>query len=130
MINIVTILLLFATLVAYEYIRDLRRALKNERACTRSALMAYENTYHELCALKGVQAPPRELTHDPETDEPKRRRDHNGFRPGAVGLTAILHREASEGRIDDTLRRPGSATPSPEAIAAAIREAENNGELN
>jgi hypothetical protein len=118
MINIVTILLLFACLVAYEYIRDLRRDLKDARTHADDAWRLYEKLDRELREMKGQPLPAERVT--PE-QEPKKERQ--GFVPGAIGRTAILDREFGQ-RDDDEMRRPAN-TPSRDEIVAAIQEATN-----
>jgi hypothetical protein len=117
--TIITILLLFATLVTYEYIRDLRRDLKSARELGEEGWRQYEHAIEELRKAKGLPAHKERLL--PEPEEKK-----DGFQPGLVGRTAILTRDFGqirETRDDDGMRRP--ARPTSAEIAEAAREAVN-----
>src|SRR6476620_10522554 len=79
-----TILLFFACLLAYEYIRDLRRELTAAKADARSAWHLYEIASRELSNLKGTQ------TFDPYLSEAKSQKDAGAapFVPTGIGPTA------------------------------------------
>lgn len=124
-----TVLLLFACLVAYEYIRDLRRDLKSAREDAKRAWKIYERTNNDLLTLQGKPVPTEPFfpeEHKPPQDDEKRSR---GFRPGRVGPSAILDREMEEGRIDGGMRTPAGYPATQEQVLAAIKDAKNNGEL-
>lgn len=122
----ITVLLIFACLVAYEYIRDLRRDLKSAREVGEEGWRQYERVDRELRILKGQHVPSEPMLPEPEQKRPQ------GFQPGAIGRTAILTRDfvqQRETRDDEALRRPAN-TPTQADIAQAAREAVNGDGLD
>jgi len=85
---ILAVLIVFATLVAYNYIRDLRRERDAARENADTAWRLYEQTDRELCALLGRSVPTQTLA-----DAKQPPRQSRGFRPTAIGPTAIRDRE-------------------------------------
>lgn len=134
-----TILLLFACLVAYEYIKSLKTDLKIARSERDNYKRAYINTDRELRDLKGLptpanyygtEAPEREAREEPETAE--------GFTPRGIGPTAIIDRERRREQSDARDREPrfahpgvlGGRAPSSDEIARAARAAADGDNLN
>jgi hypothetical protein len=124
------ILLAFAAVVVYDYIRDLRRDLRAERQNIATAWRLYENANRELCAVLGKKAPPSLF----ESPEPKDEAEHaasTAFRPAGIGPTAINDRELQRERSQAKEREPRFANvgvltgrqPSESDITAAATEA-------
>jgi len=124
-----SVLLIFACLVAYEYIRDLRRDLKSAREEAKAAWKIYERTNNELRALQGKPPQAPFFPEDTKKAEPEDEKREQGFRPRTVGPSAILDREMQEGRIDAGMRTPAGYPPTQEQVLAQVREAKSNGEL-
>ena len=124
----ITIVLIFACLVAYEYIRDLRRDLKDSQAEAKRAWRLYDNTNRELCAIQGKPVP---APYFEEDRQPAKKSENEGFRPTGIGPTVINDRERRRTRQDEADREPRFAnramlahrSPSPDEIAAAARAA-------
>ncbi len=120
----ITVLLIFACLVAYEYIRDLRRTNSN-------LITQLENLQRMLEAgSKGLPVP------DPYFPEQRSKSQKDAgaapFVPTGIGPTAIADRELRRDRAEAEKRAeapapmfPGDVArhPTPETIRAAAREA-------
>ena len=135
LVSIIAILTVFGALVAYNYIRDLRRDLRSARDEALTAWRLYDNTNRELCELQGkpVPAPYFQERRGQNSQE----KPGQGFHIGAVGPTAIVDREQRRTRADNEMRQPAFANPgvltgrsTPEDIAAAAREATNGDGLD
>lgn len=114
--TLITWLALFAILITYRYVMDLRRDLKAARADVMTAWKVYEATNAQLCALQGKPVP---ASTAPETTEDGRPLPAAFHAAPAFGPTAIAAREE--------LRQASSRTPTPVDIASAATEATNNG---
>lgn len=128
------VLIIFACLVAYHYIRDLRGELLSTRLERDNYRRAYINVDQALRDLKGVPTPAGYYgeEHPPrETEKPV-----DGFRPQGIGPTVIRDREMRRERTETESRAPRFASkevltrrqPTPEEIAAAARKAASDGE--
>lgn len=134
----ITVLLIFACLVAYEYIRDLRRDRDRARADALTAWRLYD------AATKGVLAPDPYSPQDQRPTGSPKDAEAAPFVPTGIGPTAIadreLRREIAErkARTEEppfasaaTLNPELARHPTTEAIRAAAREAtRNNGGQN
>lgn len=131
LVAIIAVLLIFATVVTYHYLMDLRRDRTAAREQRDTAWRLYEASNRELCAMKGIATP------DPYLPEDQQRKPtSSAFIPTGIGPTAIndreLRREMQE-RADRTEEPPFASPhtlnpelprrPTPEAIRAAAREA-------
>jgi len=126
---IITVLAVFACVVAYQYIQDLRRRLETAQGDATTAWKLQKAAHAELCALKG-----RDVV-DPYLPEPQnatRTATFSTFVPTGIGPTAIndreLRRELSEQQRDYQPSPSETATarhPTNEQIAAAARAASN-----
>lgn len=88
----ITVLLVFACLVAYEYIRDLRRDLKDERSINREGWRQYERVDRELRTLRNQPLPTESMFGDEQQSDPKKT-SSAPFMPTGIGPTAINDRE-------------------------------------
>lgn len=113
---IITWLALFAILITYRYIMDLRQEVKRARAEAVTAWKIYETTNALLCGLQGKPVPASNFLESKPGEESGPPR---AFHPApAYGPTATAAREEL---------RAASRTPSPTDVASAATEATTNG---
>ena len=124
LVTIIAVLLTFACLVAYHYIRDLRERLERSKDNARTAWRLYDAASRELSVIKGT------LTSDPYAPEPAEGKQNSSpFIPTGIGPTAINDREMRRERLErekDYAPTPPDRHPSQEQIAAAARAASGN----
>lgn len=125
----ITILLLFACLVAFEYIKDLRRDLKASKLNADTGWRLYEGTHRELLVAQGKPVP-SERTFPEDSDE-RQTKPVPEFM-GGIGITAIRNREQyereqTERKSEPRFASPGTLNPDLADIQSAAREATNGG---
>lgn len=113
--QLLAITALFATVVTYNYIRDLRRELAASREDATGAWRLYDTTHRQLCALQGRPAPAQNFA---DTGEAASKTGSTPFMPAGIGPTAINDRE---------MRRDQPKTPTGADVSAAAAAATNNG---
>lgn len=119
---IIAVLVVFACVVAYNYICDLRRDLKAAREDSDLAWRLYDQTNAELCAHLGKPAQPA-IADARRNPHP---RPAHGFRPVAVGPNAIRDRELLREREQEQESRAPLGGIHPNDVADAAREAMGN----
>jgi hypothetical protein len=123
-----TVLLAFACLVTYEYIRDLRRRLETSKADADTGWHMYNLSQKELPSVKGAGFDP----YLPDSQRGQKDASTAPFVPTGIGPTAINDRELRRDLQEKKRHEPVDVAfdtarhPTPETIRAAAREALNN----
>lgn len=135
--TITVVLLVFACLVTYEYIRDLRRSLKEALSNQRTAWRLYDAAQRELCAVLGKHVPKPYFPEDqPREDE--KPPSSAPFVPAGIGPTAINDREMRRSAEEKEKREPAFASksvltgrgPTRSDVAAAARRSVDGDSLD
>lgn len=113
--QLLAITALFATVVTYNYIRDLRRELAASREDATGAWRLYDTTHRQLCVLQGRAAPAANFA---DGEKPENATGSAPFMPAGIGPTAINDRE---------MRRDQPKTPSGADVSKAAAAATGNG---
>jgi hypothetical protein len=120
--QLLVITVLFATIVTYNYMRDLHRDLKAAREDGTAAWRLYDTTHRQLCALQGRPAPAQNFA---DTGENKGGDKSSApFEPAGIGPTAINDREFRREQREPQ-RAPTAADVSTAAAEATTNENES-----
>lgn len=130
LVSIIGVLLVFACLVAYNYIMDLRRERATARDEAKTAWRLYDASNRELAAVKGLPVPDPYFTDTTANRNPQTQTSASApFVPTGIGPTAISDRELRRERQEQAARTGDpelTRHPTAEQIAAAAREATRN----